>query len=154
MLDFNLSRFKCKCKQCCICKHVLHVCAYTQTYRKEWNCRHILHIETYPFSKNYLQSIQRRNYTLQKYYLSSVSVNSIWPITQWSSLVAQKVKNLPAMQETRVQSLGGEEPLEEGMATHSRALAWRIPWKEVPGRATVHGGCRESDTTEQLTHTQ
>ena len=43
------------------------------------------------------------------------------------------VKNLPAMQETWVQSLGQEYPLEEGMATHSSALAWRIPWAEEPG---------------------
>ena len=46
----------------------------------------------------------------------------------WSSLVAQLVKNLPAMQETWVQSLGWEDPLEEGMATHSNILTWRIPW--------------------------
>ena len=43
------------------------------------------------------------------------------------------VKNLPAMQETRVQSLSGEDPLEKGMATHSSTLAWRIPWTEKPG---------------------
>ena len=43
------------------------------------------------------------------------------------------VKNLPAMQETGVPSLGGEDPLEKGMATHSRILAWRIPWTEEPG---------------------
>ena len=43
------------------------------------------------------------------------------------------VKNLPAMQEIRVQSLGQEDPLEKGMATHSRILAWRIPWRERPG---------------------
>ena len=43
------------------------------------------------------------------------------------------VKNLPAMQETQVQYLGGEDPLEEGMATHSRILVWRIPWTEEPG---------------------
>ena len=49
------------------------------------------------------------------------------------SLVAQAVQNLPAMQETRVRSLGWEDPLEEGMATHSRILAWRIPWTEKPG---------------------
>ena len=42
------------------------------------------------------------------------------------------VKNLPAMQETRVQSLGWEDPLEEGMPTHSSVLAWRIPWAEKP----------------------
>ena len=43
------------------------------------------------------------------------------------------VKNLPAMQETWVQSLGQKDPLEEGMATHSSILAWRIPWTEEPG---------------------
>ena len=43
------------------------------------------------------------------------------------------VKNLPAMQETRVRSPGREDPLEEDMATHSRILAWRIPWAEEPG---------------------
>ena len=43
------------------------------------------------------------------------------------------VKNLPAMQETRVQSLGREDPLEKGMATHSSILAWEIPWTEEPG---------------------
>ena len=47
-------------------------------------------------------------------------------------LVAQMVKTLPAMQETRVRSLGGELPLEKGMATHSSILAWRIPWTEEP----------------------
>ena len=52
-----------------------------------------------------------------------------------ASLVAQMVKNLPAVQETWVQSLGQEDPLEKGMATHSSILAWRIPWTE----ATVHG---------------
>ena len=48
-----------------------------------------------------------------------------------ASQVAQMVKNLPAMQETRVWSLGWEDPLGEGMATHSSILAWRIPWTEV-----------------------
>ena len=50
-----------------------------------------------------------------------------------ASLVAQVVKNLPAMQETRVQYLGQEDPLEKGMATHSSILAWEIPWTEEPG---------------------
>ena len=49
------------------------------------------------------------------------------------------VKNLPANAETWVQSLGREEPLEEGMATHSSVLAWRMPRTEEPGGATVHG---------------
>ena len=50
-----------------------------------------------------------------------------------ASLVAQRLKGLPAMQETWVQSLGREDPLEKEMATHSSILAWRIPWMEKPG---------------------
>ena len=50
------------------------------------------------------------------------------------SLVVQMVKNLPAMQETQVLSLGSEDPLEKGMAAHSSILAWRLPWTEEPGR--------------------
>ena len=53
---------------------------------------------------------------------------------QRTSLVAQKVKRLPAMQETWVRSLGREDPLEKEMATHSSTLAWKIPWTEEPGR--------------------
>ena len=52
----------------------------------------------------------------------------------WASLVAQVVKNLPAMQETQVRSLCWEDLLEKGMATHSRILAWRILGTEEPGR--------------------
>ena len=59
----------------------------------------------------------------------------------WASLVAQVVKNPPAMWETWVQSLGWEDPLEEGMATHSSVLGWRIPWPEEPG------GCSPWDHT-------
>ena len=51
-----------------------------------------------------------------------------------ASLVAQMIKNLPAMQETQVQSLSQEDALEKGMATHSSLLAWRIPWTEKPDR--------------------
>ena len=54
-------------------------------------------------------------------------------------LVALKVKNLPAMQETRVRSLGQEDPLEMGMATHSGIFAWRIPWTEEPGELQSMG---------------
>ena len=50
-----------------------------------------------------------------------------------ASPVAQMVKNLPAMHETWIRSLGWEDPLEKGMATHSSILAWRIPWTEEPG---------------------
>ena len=48
-------------------------------------------------------------------------------------------KNLPAMQETWVQSVGWKDPLEKGVATHSSILAWRIPWTEEPGGLQVHG---------------
>ena len=54
-------------------------------------------------------------------------------IARLESLVAQTVKNTPAMHETWVQSLGWEDPLEKGMATHSNILAWRIPWTEEMG---------------------
>ena len=54
----------------------------------------------------------------------------------------QSVKNLPAKQKTQVRSLGREDPLEEGMATHSSVLAWRIPWTEEPGRLQSMGSQR------------
>ena len=57
----------------------------------------------------------------------------------WASLPAQSVKNLPAVRETWVHSLGWEDPLEEGIATHSRILAWRIPMDRGAWWATVHG---------------
>ena len=59
-----------------------------------------------------------------------------------SSLVAQSVKNLPAVQETRVQSLGWEDPLEKEMATHSSILAWKISWTEEPGGLQSMGSQR------------
>ena len=61
----------------------------------------------------------------------------------WASLVAQLIKNLPSMQETWVQSLGWEDPLEKGTAIHSSILAWRIPW-------TSPWSHKMSDTIEQL----
>ena len=67
-------------------------------------------------------------------------MNSFETLTwRWTSLVAQMVKNLPTMQETRVQSLAREDLLEKGMATHSSILAWRIPWTEEPGRLQSMG---------------
>ena len=61
------------------------------------------------------------------------------PYLNRASLVAQMVKYPPAMQETQVQSLGQEDPLEKGMATHSSILVWRIPWTEDPGRLQSMG---------------
>ena len=93
----------------------------------------------------------------------------------WASLVAQTVKNLPAMQVTPVRSLGQEDHLKQGMAIHSRILAWRIPWSEEPGEpqsmelqrampGESHGqrslagyipqDHKESDTTEATWHTR
>ena len=60
----------------------------------------------------------------------------------WVSLLTQVVKNLPAVGETWVLSLGREDPLEEGMATHSGILAWRIPWTEEPGGLQSMGSQR------------
>ena len=56
--------------------------------------------------------------------------------------MAQMVKNLPTKQETGVRSLGQEDPLEKGMATHSSILAWRIPWREEPGGLPSMGSQR------------
>ena len=67
-----------------------------------------------------------------------------------ASLVTQAVKNLPAMQETQVQSLDWEDPLEKGMATHSSILAWRIPWTEELGGLYSPWGGRKLDTAERL----
>ena len=58
---------------------------------------------------------------------------------QWASLVAQSVKNLPAIQETQVLSLGWEDPLEKEMATHSSILAWKSPMDRGAWQATLHG---------------
>ena len=70
-------------------------------------------------------------------------IQKFFHATWYASLVARMVKNLPTVQETWVWSLGLEDPLEKGMATHSNILAWIIPW-------IVHE-VAESDTTEQLT---
>ena len=67
--------------------------------------------------------------------------------------MVQTVKNLTAMQETQVRSLGWEDPLEKGMATHSSILAWEITWTEEPGRLRGLWGHKELGMTERLTHT-
>ena len=68
----------------------------------------------------------------------------------WAYLMAQTVKNSPAMCETCVWSLGWEDPLEEGMATHSSILAWRIPMYRGAWWSTVHGLAKSQDTIEWL----
>ena len=67
--------------------------------------------------------------------------------------MAQRLKHLPGMQETWVQSLGREGPLEKETATHFSTLVWRMPRTEEPGGLTVSSwGCKESDTTEVTEH--
>ena len=69
------------------------------------------------------------------------------------TVLAHTVKNLSAIQETWVLSLGWEDPLDESMATHSNILAWRIPWREESGGIQSTGG-KELDTTKQLSIAQ
>ena len=66
----------------------------------------------------------------------------------WVSLVAQRLKHLPSMWETWIQSLGWKDPLEKERATHSSILAWKIPWTEEPGG--LHSTGQQRDTTERL----
>ena len=77
-------------------------------------------------------------------YKNASHVNSIMSLTR--SLIAQSIKNLPAMQETCIRSLGWEDTLEKEMATHSSILAWRSPWTEEPDRL-LSMRSQESDTT-------
>ena len=94
-------------------------------------------------------------HSFDKYFLSfyfmAVSLLNIRDclLLLWASLVAQRLKCLTPMQETRVRSLCREDPLEKEMATHSSILAWRISWTEEPGRLQSMGS-KESDTTERL----
>ena len=71
--------------------------------------------------------------------------------TYGASIMVQTMKNPPAMQATQVPSLGREDPLEEGMATHSSIPAWRIPGTEEPGRATVHGVAKSQTQRSKVT---
>ena len=79
---------------------------------------------------------------------TTITVNTYLAHTRWASLVAQTVKNLPAMQETRVQSLSREDPLEKEMAPDSSTLAWKIPWTEKP---TVHGVAKSQTRLSDFT---
>ena len=97
--------------------------------------------------------------TREALYLSNYCQNSSLGRLPWPDhslfyvLVAQLVKNLPAVQETWAHSLGWEDPLEKGMATHSSILAWRIPWREEPGRLQSMGSQRVGhDWATSLTH--
>ena len=72
----------------------------------------------------------------------SLLFNMLSRLVIWASLVAQRLKHLPGMQETWVRSLGQEDSLEKEMAPHSSTLAWKIPWTEEPGRLQSMGSQR------------
>ena len=90
---------------------------------------------TYMQSSSY-EMLSWMNHKLESRLLEEISTTSD---IQMISLVAQLVKNVPAVQETPVRFLGQEDPLEKGMATHSSTLAWKIPWTEEPGRLQSMG---------------
>ena len=103
----------------------------------------VLQWVAFPFSRG---SLQTRNWTRVSciaggFFNSSATIRCIYK--GW-------LKCLPAMRESRVQSLGQKDPLEKETATHSSILAWRIPWTEESSRLPVHGDAKESDTTEWL----
>ena len=85
--------------------------------------------------RHYQREERVRNITLSSHFCQPV-------LLLWASLVAQTVKRLPAMRETRVQFLGREDPLEKEMAIHSSTLAWKIPWTEEPDRLQSMGSQR------------
>ena len=86
-------------------------------------------------SQSYIRTLAKNHYKL--YFFLSL---------HWMFLVAQSVRNLPAIREILVRSLGWEDPLEKGMTTDSSILAWRIPGTEDPGRVQSMGS-QETDTT-------
>ena len=85
------------------------------------------------------------------YILTWLNYVNAYFTTVWGFPGGSVGKNLPAMQETQFPSLGQEDPLEEGIATHYNILAWRISWIEEPGRLQSIG-CKQSDTTEATEH--
>ena len=92
-----------------------------------------------------VKAMLRGRFIILQAYLKKQEKNQINNRTlhpTWASLVAQRLKRLPPMQETQVQSLGQEDPLEKEMVTHSSILAWRIPWMEKPGRLQSTGSQR------------
>ena len=91
---------------------------------------------------NHLSKIQEQKWIIGEQFVEGLPDRE-------ASLEAQTVKTPPAAQGTQVPSLGREDPLEEGMATHSSILVWRVPWTEEPG-GLQSGGHKESGATERL----
>ena len=88
-----------------------------------------------PLTPERVTALQQKAFLSLLYYF-------LHPSFTGASLVVQSVKNLPSVGEICVRSLGWEDPLEEGMATHSSTLAWRIPWREEPGGLQSMGSQR------------
>ena len=95
------------------------------------------------YKDTYMELLAWKWFRVSYFYNHNILVTIYWVSTIWrASLVAQRVKRLPARRETQIQSLGREEPLEKEMATHSSILAWRISWTEEPGRLQSMGSLR------------
>ena len=95
-----------------------------------------------PFHPTHSLAPKRCSINDHCYHTSALLGNHLGLCLPRASLVAQRLKRLPAMWETWVQSLGWEDSLEKAMATHSNILAWRIPWMEEPGRLQSMGSQR------------
>ena len=106
---------------------------------------HRCHMSTFVFCSQLLESSSQgfnlkrwmvlANETASHFSMDCLFIPSLrFSLYLWASLVAQRLKHLPGMQETWVWSLGQEDPLEKEMTTHSSTLAWEIPWAEEPGR--------------------
>ena len=90
-----------------------------------------------------MDGVGKRNETASQFSLDCLFIPSLrFSLYLWASLVAQRLKHLPGMQEAQVRSLGWEDSLEKEMATHSSILAWRIPWREEPGGLQSMGSQR------------
>ena len=94
---------------------------------------------TLPFAGRNSKVILQRGMCIETRGIYALFLFFFCNLCYWAPLVAQMVKNLLALMKTWVWSLGWEDPLRKGMATCSSILAWRIPWTEEPGGATVHG---------------
>ena len=108
-------------------------------------------IHTHPKLKMHLIHLTYRTSYLSLAYIKHAQ-NTLACVLSWASLVTQLVKNLPAMRETWAQSLDWEDPLEEGMATHSSILAWRLSMDRGAWWATVHGASKNQTLNTLRTH--
>ena len=115
-----------------------------ENYNSKIYTRPCVHSSNFYNSQITLMSIDRWMVIDNMVYIGNVKLLSMKKneVMPFASVVAQRIKHLPAMQETRVRFLGWEDPLEKEMATHSSILAWRIPWTEEPGGLQSTGSQR------------